>query len=162
MDFYRHGTSTFWIVFSSSCLFLFGMHAGASSIVDRQYELETIGALRSTDNIDGLLADQLSEVFKKFLLNESRFTFTDLKTADLFFQQSKLSYSEIIKDPDILNRLARSVHLQSLIRTRVERKDHSYKFWIEWLYTPKMNLLAQEEFSVDEPPPGTAWDFSQF
>ncbi|HUP55901.1 MAG TPA: hypothetical protein VM598_00510 [Bdellovibrionota bacterium] len=123
--------------------------AHASLEVDRLYALETIGALKSWDNVDGLFADYVQNAYKDYFSHQSRFVFQDLSKADAVLKHSKLPYGKLIEDAQVLGQIARSTRAQSLLRTRVSKQGPEYKFTIDWLHSPRMDVLATESWVLE-------------
>ena len=126
----------------------------ASSDLDRQFRLESVGILKPIDNTDGLFVDYVEEIFKDYLRRQSRLTLANVRVADPIFSQSKFPYEKAIFDPEILKQLAQSTHSESLIRTQVQKVANRYLFQLEWLHAPRMEVISQVRFSLIEPPSG--------
>lgn len=124
--------------------------ARASAEMDRKYALETIGALRSWDNVDGLFADYVAQAYKEYFSRQTRFRMQDLSKADALLISSKIPYAKAIEDPQILGQLTRSLKTESLIRTRVFKEGPRYRFTIDWLHSPQMEVLATETFNLQD------------
>jgi len=125
--------------------------ARANSELDRQYALETVGFLRAWDNMDGLFAEYVSTAYKEFFSKQSRFVLQDLSKADSLFQKTKIPYVQLIEDVEILGQLARSMRSESIIRTKIYKEGYRYRFTIDWLHSPKMELISNETFTIEEP-----------
>lgn len=125
--------------------------------LDRQYQLETIGFLKSWDNVDGLFADYVSSAYQQYFAKQSRFVLVDLSKSDTVLSQSKIPYRQLIDDTDILAQVARSAHLGSLIRTKILKEGHQYQFTLEWLHVPGMELIGSVSFSKEDPKEGGAF-----
>jgi hypothetical protein len=130
--------------------------AQATAELDRVYAFETIGLLRSWDNVDGLFADYVESSYKDHFAGQTRFVTQDLSKADELFSQSKLPYNKVINDPEILGQLARSTRSQTLLRTRIQKEGPNYRFIVDWLHAPRMEALANETFTLAEPASGQA------
>lgn len=129
--------------------------ARATAELDQKYALETIGALRSWDNVDGLFADYVAAAYKDYFARQGRFRAVDLAKADaLLSGNPKIPYAKAIEDREILAQLARSMRAQSLLRTRVRKEGPQYRFAIEWLHSPGMDALATEELVLNDPAMG--------
>lgn len=124
--------------------------AHATAELDRRYAMETIGMLRSWDNVDGLFADYVSAAYREYFAHQSRFRYQDLSKADAALSSSKIPYAKTIEDKEILGQLARSMRTQSLIRTKIFKEGPSYRFSIEWLHSPEMDVLASETFHLQD------------
>lgn len=127
----------------------------ASADLDRRYALGTAAALRSNDNVDGLFSDYIATAYKNYFAGQSRFSLQDLGKADALLSSSKLPYHQILQDPEILGQVARAIRAESLFRTIVRKEGRQYRFTIEWLHAPRMDLLASESFVLEEPPAGS-------
>jgi hypothetical protein len=131
--------------------------ARASPELDKQYALETVGYLRSWDNVDGLFADYVASAYRDWFTTQTRFRMVDLTKADSIIQGSKLPYQKVIEDNDILGQIARALKVESIIRTRVYKEGPQYKFVLEWLHSPKMDQIASDTFKLEEPRDGRAF-----
>ncbi len=135
--------------------------ARANSDLDRQYALQTIGTLRAHDNVDGLFADYVSVAYKEYFARQARFTQNDLSKADALLITSKLPYSKLIEDPEVLSQLARATRTESLIRTKIYKEGPRYRFQLDWLHSPHMDLLSTDTFSLQEPASGQSFGMSE-
>lgn len=124
--------------------------AKANAELDRRYALETVGALRAWDNVDGLFADYVAAAYKEFFSKQTRFRLQDLGKADALLGGSRISYAKAIEDPEILGQLSRSLKVQSLLRTRIYKEGPRYRFKIDWLHAPQMEVLATETFNMED------------
>lgn len=125
-----------------------------SSELDRQYKLETIGYLKSFDNMDGLFSEYVDSAYKEFFSHQTRFILNDLSKADAILSRSKLPYSKVLHDREILAQLSRTTRTESIIRTEVRKQGREYYFIQEWLHGPHMELMATETFGMQEPSDG--------
>ena len=125
--------------------------AWGSADLDRQYDLASVGALRALDNMDGLFGEYVAAAFKEYFSKESRFVYNDLSKTDSILTDSKMPYSKVIYDFDILTKLARSTRTDSLIRTKVVKQETQYLFTLDWLHAPGMELLSSISFTLDQP-----------
>ena len=130
--------------------------AFATADLDRQYALETIGYLRSWDNVDGLFVDYVAAAYKDYFSQSSRFALQDLSMADPILLHSTIPYNKLVEDPQILGRVSRATRAQSLIRTKIYKEGPRYRFTIDWLHAPHMDLMVNETFNLDEPRGGMA------
>jgi hypothetical protein len=130
--------------------------AHATAELDRLYAFETVGLLKSWDNVDGLFTDYVASGYKDYFAGQTRFVTQDLSKADELFDKSKLPYNKVINDPEILAQLARSTRAQTLLRTRIQKEGPNYRFTVDWLHSPKMDVLSSETFSLAEPASGQA------
>ncbi|MGK5081998.1 hypothetical protein WDW37_01740 [Bdellovibrionota bacterium FG-1] len=142
-------------VLTFCCIILATGSAEATTEVDQKYFLNAIGSLNATDNVDGLFADYVTIAYKDYFLHQSRFRFVDLSKANTLLAQSKIPYTKAIEDPEVLAQLSRSMKIQSLLRTRIRRQGPEYRFTVEWLHAPGMEVLASESFSLSDPGRGT-------
>ncbi|MGZ3698868.1 MAG: hypothetical protein ACXWP5_12055, partial [Bdellovibrionota bacterium] len=131
--------------------------AKASADLDRQYALEKLGYLRSWDNVDNLFADYVSNAYRDYFSHQSRFIVQDLSKADAILTNSKIPYNKVIDDADVLGQLARATRAESILRTKILKEGHRYRFTIDWLHSPMMEVMAREEFTMDEPTDGKAF-----
>jgi hypothetical protein len=146
------------ILFVALCVVI-PVQSFSSSLLDRKYQLGTVGILKPWSNIDGILDQPVQQSLKEYFSRQSRFVLNDLSASESLLQRSKLSYSQIIVDLEILGQLAQLSRTESLIRTRVVKPDRGgrYHFTLEWLHAPKMEELSRIEFDLIEPTlPGTA------
>jgi hypothetical protein len=130
--------------------------ARASAELDRRYQLDTVGSLRSHDNVDGLFADYVSESIREYFSNQPRFLLQDLSRSDAVLATSKAPYQKLIEDQQILLKVARTTRSSTLLRTRIFKEGSRYRFTLDWLHAPKMEALATEVFYMDEPGRGEA------
>ena len=124
--------------------------ARASAELDRTYALETVAALRAWDNVDELFSDYVSAAYRDFFGKQSRFVFQELGRADALLEKAKLPYTKVIEDNDILGQVARSTRSQSLIRTRITKEGDQYRFKLEWLHSPRMDVMSTDTFVLAE------------
>lgn len=128
--------------------------AHASLEYDRQYSLKTVGYLRSWDNVDGLFQEYVTAAFKDYFARQSRFVVHDLTRANDVLAQSKLPYYQVIQDPEVLAQLARSTRTETIVRTKITKEGPQYRFVLDWLHAPKMDVMATFTFTMDEPKAG--------
>ncbi len=148
-----------WIVAGPAALALLALaapHARASAELDRRYALDTVGSLKSHDNVDGLFADYVSEAIREYFANQPRFLLQDLSRSDAVLAKSKTPYPKLIEDQQILVKVARATRSSTLLRTRIFKEGPRYRFTLDWLHAPKMEVLATEVFYMDEPGRGEA------
>ncbi|MBL7715630.1 MAG: hypothetical protein JNL01_09195 [Bdellovibrionales bacterium] len=131
--------------------------AFASPETDRSYSLQTLGYLKAHDNIDGLFVDYVAVSYKDYFAKQSRFTVTDLGKADSVLSRSSIPYFRLIEDKEILGQIARTTRTESLIRTKIYKEGPRYRFTIDWLHSPRMDVLASETFVLQEPNTGKAF-----
>ncbi len=125
--------------------------ARANSDLDRKYALESVGVLRSWDNVDGLFADYVWAAYREYFAKQSRFVLQDLSKGDNLLNNSRIPYFKLIEDPEILGQLARSTRSQSVVRTKIRKEGSQYRFTIEWLHSPDMEVMSRESFTLQEP-----------
>ncbi|OFZ79615.1 MAG: hypothetical protein A2583_08015 [Bdellovibrionales bacterium RIFOXYD1_FULL_53_11] len=125
--------------------------AYANSELDRRFALDTIGYLKAWDNMDGLFSEYVASAYREYFSKHSRFVLQDLSKTDVLLSKSKIPYVKLIEDKEILGQLARSMRSESIIRTKVYKEGPRYRFVIDWLHAPGMELLSTETFTVDEP-----------
>lgn len=130
-------------------LFIAGF-AQASAELDHKYAMESVGFLKSWDNVDGLFADYVASGYKEYFSRQSRFVLIDLTKADAVMSRSKLSYAKIIEDTQVLGSLARASRSHTLIRTKILKEGSQYRFTLDWLHAPLMDLIASESFVLEE------------
>ncbi len=128
--------------------------ASASPELDRQFALERIGFLRAWDNVDGLFGDYVAKSYRDYFAHQDRFVPQDVSKADPLLTQSKIPYNKLIEDREVLGQLSRTTKSDSLIRTKIFKEGRKYRFTIDWLHAPKIDLLASETFILDEPASG--------
>lgn len=126
----------------------------ASAEIDRQYALDSVGVLRPWDNIDGLFAEYLRDAYKEYFSTQSRFRLQDISKTDPLLMESKLPYAKLIEDPEILQQVARSSRVESLIRTKVYKEGRKYRVALDWIHAAKMDVLGTDEFFIQDPEPG--------
>lgn len=124
--------------------------AWALQELDRQYELETIGVLRSWDNADGFFADHVGAAYKDYFTQQARFVYVDMARASELMQKSKLAYSKLIEDPEVLGTAARALRAQTILRTKVYKEGPTYRFVIDWMLSPRMEILSNDTFRLEE------------
>lgn len=128
----------------------------ASGDLDHYYSLESIGYLRSWDNVDGLFEQYVQEAYNDYFATESRFRAQSLSAADKILKKSQAPYKQLIQDKEILLQVARSMRVESLIRTQVQQESDHYRFTLDWIHAPKVEILASYEFDLPVPPKGGA------
>jgi hypothetical protein len=133
-----------------------GQSAFANAELDHRYALDSVGFLRSWDNVDGLFTDYVEGAYKDYFSRQSRFVVQDLSKVDDVLLHSKLGYQKAIEDKQVLAQLARTTHSQTLIRTHVMKEGPQYRFAMEWLEAPSMVPLAVEAMILKEPENGEA------
>jgi len=124
--------------------------AFANAELDRSYALETVGILRSWDNVDGLFVDYVNGAYKEFFSHESRFVLQDISKADTALSRTTLPYQKLIQDPQVLGQVARATRSESLIRTIILKEGSQYRFTLEWLHSPQMIKMAEDTFMLTD------------
>ncbi|MBI4924643.1 MAG: hypothetical protein HY843_01850, partial [Bdellovibrio sp.] len=140
----------YFIILSLQVSSLFG------SELDRQFAIESVGALQAYDNVDGLFIDYVKKAQEDFFLNQSRFRFYDLTKANITLTKSKLPFFKLIDDTGVLKQIVKSFRVESLIRTKIIKEGKFYRFTIDWLHAPALELMASESFVLEEPEEGRA------
>lgn len=125
--------------------------ARANMDLDRKYALESVGVLKAWDNVDGLFADYVASAYRDYFSRQSRFVLQDLSKGDNLLNNSRIPYYKLIEDPEVLGQLARSTRSQSIIRTKIRKEGSQYRFSIEWLHSPDMEVMSRETFTLEEP-----------
>lgn len=141
--------------------FVFVSPVQANTDLDRKYALESIGILRSWDNVDGLFADYVASAYRDYFSHQSRFRLQDLSKSDPILTQSKIPYGKLIADPEILAQLARATRSQTILRTKISKEGSEYRVDLDWLHSPEMVALAHESFTLDEPRDGHGFGAEQ-
>lgn len=127
---------------------LFTQPSQASSELDRVYLLERVGFLPSSDNMDGLFTGYVAQAYEAYFAKQSRFIAQDLSKTDAILNKTKLNLDKILHDTTILSQISRSTRADSLFRTKVTKDGNIYHFYIDWLQSPKIDLIATEEFTL--------------
>lgn len=130
------------------------VQARASAELDHRYAIRTVGFLREWDNVDGIFSDSVTRAYRDYFSHQSRFLLQDLSKADTLLLGSRIPYSKLIDDPDILAQVARVTRSQTLIRTRIRKESDTYHVSIAWIHEPDAALLASEKFDLPEPRDG--------
>ena len=123
----------------------------ASPENDRVYQLESLGWLKSSDNVDDIFSEFLNQEYTKYFESQSRFIIKKLNSMSDLLGKSALPYTTLIGKPEVLKKIAQKYKLESLIRTHVYKEAESYRFVLEWVYAPKGDVLAQYEFRFVDP-----------
>ncbi len=127
-------------------LFFVSPLAFSNAELDRVYGLETIGYLRTWDNVDGLFGDTVSAIYKDYFSTQSRFLVQDLSKADSALSKSKIAYQKLIDDPEILGQVARQLRAETILRTKIQKEGPKYKVVLDWLHSPRMDQISTETF----------------
>jgi hypothetical protein len=138
-----------FLVFVISTAFL--STANASPENDRVYQLETLSWLKAADNVDGIFADYLDEIYQGYFKKQSRFQVKKLTGIDQVLGKSSMSYIELIQNKDLIKKVAQKFKAESIIRTRVYKEAETYRFVMEWVYAPRGDILSQFEFRYIDP-----------
>lgn len=123
----------------------------ASQDVDRQYSLESVGVLRASDNVDGIFGDYVGAAYREYFNFQGRFQYVDLSKADPLFAKTKIQYSKLITDNDVLKQVAKTFRVPVMLRTRISKEGPTYRFNVELLHLPKVDVLASDQFVLEEP-----------
>ncbi|NBU20172.1 hypothetical protein EBS43_01970 [bacterium] len=134
----------------------------ANAHLDRQYRLESLGLLKSQDNVDHILSEYLENAYQSFFSQQSRFQAISSRAVDQALNDSKLPYSKIITDPEVLAQIARVTHADSLLRTQVVKSGRAFHFKVDWLHSPQTEVLGSVDFELDVPTPGSSFDQNQY
>lgn len=126
-------------------------NAEASPENDRVYQLETVGWLKSSDNLDDIFSEFLDQEYAKYFEGQSRFVVKKITGINEILQKAEAPYSTLIEKPEILKKIAQKYRIESLIRTRVYKEAESYRFVLEWVYAPKGDVLSEFEFRFVDP-----------
>ncbi|MGE4107149.1 MAG: hypothetical protein AB7F66_08030, partial [Bacteriovoracia bacterium] len=124
--------------------------ARASFELDNRYSLETIGYLKSWDNVDGIFSDYVAAAYEEYFAQQSRFRWQDISRAYEALENSKIQYRKLIEDEKILKQVSRTFRVNSLLRTKIYKEGPYYRFVIDWVHMPYVNLLATETFKLEE------------
>jgi hypothetical protein len=127
------------------------LRAQASPELDRQYSLSTIGILRAWDNVDGLFGDLVTKTYEEHLAGNSRFVVNNLAKANATLQSSKLPYAKAIEDPEVLGQISKALRIDTFLRTKVYKEGPKYRFTVDWIHAPKLQLIASDSFQVEQP-----------
>jgi hypothetical protein len=125
--------------------------AVASPEFDRVYQLETVGWLKSSDNVDDIFADFLDQQYSKFFEKQSRFLVKKISSIQDVLAKSDAPYATLIENADVLKKISQKFMVEGLIRTKVYKESATYRFVMEWIYAPKGTVLAQHEFRFVDP-----------
>lgn len=126
--------------------------AHANPDLDRRYTLESVGFLRTWDNIDGLFADYMSKAFRDFGAAQTRFRVQELQKADEILAQAKVPYQDLIRTPEILKQIATSLRVETLLRTRIWKEGESYRMQMDWIHALRQEQLATHTFVYSPDP----------
>ena len=136
-------------------LFLFislaSPHASASPENDRVYQLDSLGWLKSSDNVDDIFSEFLDEEYGRYFQKQSRFLVKKISSIGEVLAKSSVPYSTLIQKPEVLKRIAQKFRVESLIRTHVYKEAETYRFLLEWVYAPRGDVLSQFEFRFVDP-----------
>ena len=135
------------ILFASSI----SLSAWASPENDRVYQLESLGWLKSSDNVDDVFSEFLDQEYAHYFDSQSRFVVRKISSMKDIFEKSTLPYSTLIQSPEVLKKIAQKFKVESLIRTRVYKEAETYRFVLEWIYAPRGDVLASHEFRFVDP-----------
>ena len=133
---------------------IFHLPAFGDADLDRKFKFESIGLLRSDDNIDGLFADYTQATLQDYFSHQSRFTAQSLDRVDALLTQSKIPYSKLIYDTDILKQIAGSARVETLLRTRILKTGPRYSITLDWLHatpTNPLETMSTVQYTIPEP-----------
>ncbi|MGK5087814.1 hypothetical protein WDW86_09665 [Bdellovibrionota bacterium FG-2] len=145
---------------------IWGISAGypintfANAELDHRFALESIGFLKAWDNVDGLFAEYVSKAYQEYFTRQSRFVLQDLSKTDPILGDAKIPYYKLIDDTDILKQVARKFHVDSLVRTKIQKEGRQYRFTLDWLHAPNMELISTESFVLQDPGNGKVFGLS--
>ncbi len=123
----------------------------ASPENDRVYQMETLGFLKASDNMDGVFTEYLDDQFNSYFSKQSRFTVKPLKGLNEVLGTPKAKYRELVEQPEILKKISQKYQVEDLLRSRVYKEGDTYRFVLEWIYAPKGDVVASVEFRyIDE------------
>lgn len=128
-----------------------------NSQLDHQYSLDTVGALKAWDNVDGLFTQYIDDAYRNYFSKQSRYKWVETESSLRTIQKSKLPYDKIIEDKEVLSEVARNSRAQTLLRTKIFKEGANYRFQIDWLHAPRMNVIVQEEMLLEQPGPGKSF-----
>lgn len=140
-----------------ACLFSFVLTcaqistAQASPENDRVYQLDSLAWLKAADNVDGIFADYIDEVYTDYFKRQSRFQIRKLNGIDQILGNSSMTYIELIQNKDLIKKVAQKFKIESVIRTRVYKEVETYRFVMDWVYAPRGDILSQFEFRYVDP-----------
>jgi len=126
----------------------------ADAMLDKLYALETIGFLKTWDNVDGLFSEYVANAYEDYLSKNTRFRLVDLSKASQVVSRSSIPYQEAIKEPKILQEIARKFQVESIILTKVLKEGDRYRFELKWLQSTKAHTISEDSFFLDEPKEG--------
>ena len=118
---------------------------------DRVYQLDTLGWVKPSDNVDGVFTEFLDEQFSKYFSGQGRFVVKPLKGLKEVFEKSTAKYDDLVRDPEILRKISQKFKVEDVLRSRVFKEGDTYRFVFEWVFAPKGDVVASVEFRyVDE------------
>jgi hypothetical protein len=124
----------------------FATPASASPENDRVYQLDSLGWLKPSDNMDGVFSDYLEEQFGRYFSGQGRFLVKPLKGLSEVLGKSSAKYAELVQQTEILKKISRKYQVEDILRSRVTKEGDSYRFEIEWVYAPKGDVVARVDF----------------
>lgn len=128
--------------------------AHGSPVFDREFSLERVGVLKPYDNADQVFAEITRAAYEEYFTGHSRFRYQDLSKTDSILTGSKIPYSKLVEDKQVLQKVGQSLKLNSLIRTKIFKQPSFYEVQMDWINLPRGELLASEVFTVQEPAQG--------
>jgi hypothetical protein len=141
--------------FSLILIFSVASEGMASTLLDRQFMLETIGFIKPADNVDGIFDESIATSYRDYFSQHSRFVLNDLSKGDALLTRSKIPYHKLINDLEILRQLARTTRTESMIKTKVIKQQSKYQITLDWLHAPQMEQIATLQFDIEEPADGS-------
>lgn len=126
--------------------------AWAGPDLDRKYTLESVGFLRTWDNVDGLFVEYMAKAFRDYFASQSRFRVQELQKADDVLVRAKIPYSELIQDPAVLQQISKSLRVETLLRSRVWKEGENYRITFDWIHALKNEQLATHTFVYSPEP----------
>ncbi len=135
------------------CVFFLSLSlpALANPEVDRVFQLETLGWLKSSDNADGIFTEYLDDLYTQYFKKQNRFIVKKLTGVNPLLDSSSIQYSTLVRNPEILRKISQKFKVEDLIRTRIFKEADTYRFVIEWVYAPKGDILSTVEFRYIDP-----------
>lgn len=145
--------STFKKIIQSLTFFaaLATFEANASPEFDRVYQLDSVAWLKSSDNLDEIFSEFLDQHYTQYFQSHPRFEVKKISSLNSILTQKDVPYETLVQDPVILKKISQKFQVESLIRTHVYKEGSTYRFVMEWVFTPKNTVLAKHEFRYADP-----------
>ena len=80
----------------------------------------------------------LAESYENYFAKNQRFRIQNMSKANAILTGTKIGYRKIIHDDRVLERVARKMRVESILRTKIYKEGPKYRFVIDWLHSPKM------------------------